>query len=393
MFFFEKILVLKVVVFVGILFGLQKTTPVILTGKNDKPNRTPTTTLLLLQQKQQQQHEHQSYSSKFSAIIIPSKQIGVDVHGKSVSIPLIGAGTWQYNDTIAYESLCKAFSVGITFVDTAFGYNNQIGVGEAIQDCFFGNNTGQNRQSEKSSSDRQLNLIRNREDLFVLTKIPGGLTIDETLAAHYHNLQQLKLEYVDHLMIHFPSDWDVTPSRSSSYVRQNQWRALEELYYTNKARSIGVSHYCSQHIDDILAIATVPISINQVEYHVGSQDVDHVIMKCHENNITFMSFSPLCGPCQIDNPTEDSLIDGNFVTTIGKKYNVTGAQVSLRFILQQYLQDPENSPIGPVIPKSNNIDHIRSNMDLFSFELSDDDMDALSAAVKPEAEEGDCDVP
>ncbi|GAX11397.1 hypothetical protein FisN_22Lh070 [Fistulifera solaris] len=302
-------------------------------------------------------------SSNYTAI--PRISIGTDVHGHAVRMPLVGAGTWQYNDTMAYDSLCKAFRAGLTFVDTAYGYGNQVGVSRAIHDCYTGH----------------------RSDLFVLTKVPGGLTFDEVRAAHHHNLFQLNIEYVDHLMTHFPADWEAT--KASKEMRQEEWRALEEIYYTGKARSIGISHYCAQHIDDILEIATVMPSINQVEYHVGSGDVDGVMEKCRANNITFMSFSPLCGPCQYE--PEDSLTTGKLVTEIAQRYNVTGAQISLRFIVQQALQ--EGSFIGGVIPKSNNIDHILSNMDLFSFKLSEEDMALLHQATEPSAETGDCDVP
>jgi diketogulonate reductase-like aldo/keto reductase len=296
---------------------------------------------------------------------IPTKRIGFDVHGIPVRIPLVGAGTWQYNDTIAHQSLCKAFSAGISFVDTAYGYKNQAGVGLAIADCYEGR----------------------REDLFILTKVPGGLTYQETRSAHIHNLLQLRVAYVDHLMVHFPADWDVT--HASKHERQQQWLALEELYYTGRARSIGISHYCTRHIEDIMEIATITPSINQVEYHVGSQDVDDVIATCRNNNITFMSFSPLCGPCEAD--PENSLIDGKLVTSIASNHNVTGSQVSLRFIVQQALE--EGNPMGSVIPKSNNMKHIQENIDLFSFELSEEEMNLLHGATKPAAEEGDCEVP
>ena len=83
----------------------------------------------------------------------------MDVHGDPVMMPLIGAGTWQYNDTIAYQSVCKAFQAGYTFVDTAFGYGNQKGVGKAIRDCWQGE----------------------RSDLFVMTKIPGKNTCMQRL--------------------------------------------------------------------------------------------------------------------------------------------------------------------------------------------------------------------
>merc|ERR1719353_1528495 len=105
---------------------------------------------------------------------IPTVSLGVDVHGKEVLKPVVGAGTWQYNDTVAYSSVCQAFAAGYTFVDTANGYGNQRGVGKAIKDCWKGK----------------------REDLFVMTKSPGGLTREETLAAHKENMEQLGLEYV-----------------------------------------------------------------------------------------------------------------------------------------------------------------------------------------------------
>jgi diketogulonate reductase-like aldo/keto reductase len=100
-----------------------------------------------------------------------------------------------------------------------------------------------------------------------------------------------------------------------------------------------------------------------------------------------MSFSPLCGPCNYD--PEDSLIHGKLVSDIGMKYGVSGSQVSLRFIVQQAL----DGKMGGVIPKSNDVAHILSNRDVFSFNLDDDDMMRLAAASKPSPEAGDCDVP
>jgi diketogulonate reductase-like aldo/keto reductase len=224
----------------------------------------------------------------------------------------------------------------------------------------------------------------------IRTKIPGGLTHQQALGAHHQNMFELNLEYVDHLMTHYPADWGATPEASNKARRQEEWRALEEIYYSGKARSIGISHYCTRHIADIMEIATVTPSINQVEYHVGSQDVDSVMDTCRKYGITFMSFSPLCGPCQYEKT--DSLIDGDLVTEIGRKHGVSGSQVSLRFIVQQALEE-DDSIMGAVIPKSNTIEHIRSNMDLFSFQLDDDDMDRLQQATKPQAEGGDCNVP
>ena len=117
-----------------------------------------------------------------------------------------------------------------------------------------------------------------------------------------------------------------TPALSNPAMRQEEWLALEAVYYSGAARSIGVSHYCSTHLDDVMAVATVTPSVNQVEYHVGSGDVDHVMDKCAEIGTYFMSYSPLCGPCTYT--PSNSLIDGDLVSEIASHYpGVTGSQV------------------------------------------------------------------
>ena len=121
---------------------------------------------------------------RVSATDVPTVTLGQDVDGKDVIMPLVGAGTWQYNDTVAYDSVCKAFDAGYIFVDTAWGYGNEKGVGQAIQDCWLGKGKA-------------------REDLFVMTKIPGGLDTEGVQQAHADNMEWLQLDYVDHLMTHF----------------------------------------------------------------------------------------------------------------------------------------------------------------------------------------------
>jgi diketogulonate reductase-like aldo/keto reductase len=87
--------------------------------------------------------------------------------------------------------------------------------------------------------------------------------------------------------------------------------------------------------------------------------------------VKFMSFSPLCGPC---GDQKDTLVTGDLVTSIGRKYGKTGAQVALKWLVQQDI---------PVIPKTGNLQHLKENLDLFSFTLSDEDMVALTQATKP----------
>lgn len=101
-------------------------------------------------------------------------------------------------------------------------------------------------------------------------------------------------------------------------MRQEQWRALEQIYYAGKARSIGVSHYCPRHLDGILGIATVQPSLDQMGYHVGSgvNVNDNVRAYGRERGVTFTSFSLLCGPSALQHPARDSLVTGSFVTRI-----------------------------------------------------------------------------
>jgi diketogulonate reductase-like aldo/keto reductase len=310
-----------------------------------------------------------------AAAFVPTITIGKDAIGNDVNLPLVGAGTWQYNNSVAYDSLCKSFEAGYNFVDTSDNYGNEVGVGEAIRDCWLAKG-------------------KNREDLFVMTKINGGLSRDQVLAAHKSNLDQLQLTYVDHLMTHFPGDWNEKPATSNPAARQEEWLALEEIYYSVEARSIGVSHYCSNHLDDVMQVATVVPSVNQVEYHVGSGDIDDVISKCAEIGTFFMSYSPLCGPCHY--LPKDSLIDGDLVTEIASHYpGVSGAQVSLKFIVQQATAGAYGYRpfFAGVIPKADDAAYIAENINLFGFDLTPADMDTLLAAETPKATAGDCSCP
>jgi len=169
----------------------------------------------------------------------------------------------------------------------------------------------------------------------------------------------------------------------SKTYRQNQWRALEEIVKRNQARAIGVSHYCKSHMEDILEIASIRPAINQVEFHVGmgnaGPDANDYRDWMTSEGVVFQSFSPLCGPCCMADTTgtctfDKELITGHLVTAIGAKYNKTGVQVALRWQVQQGI---------PVIPKTSNPVHMRQNMEIFDFELSEDDMNMLTNSPTP----------
>merc|ERR1711871_1236886 len=190
---------------------------------------------------------------------------------------------------------------------------------------------------------------------FVTTKIPGGLNDTEAEANFASCLADLQTPYVDLLLIHFPATMDGKSSGGKA-GRQREWKVLERLYKSGKARAIGVSHYCQRHLEDVMEIATVPIALNQQEWHVGmGSDPVGIVSFCKKHGIVYQSFSPLCGPCA---PNGTSLVHGHLVSSIGKAHGVSGAQVSLRWLVKQG---------SPVIPKSSNPAHIKEDLDLFNW--------------------------
>lgn len=278
-----------------------------------------------------------------------------------MDMPLVGLGTWQYNSSVSEQAVIDAFQIGFRHVDTALGYDNQVGVGAGIK---------------KAGLDRR--------DIFVTSKIPGGLNASATEASLNLALKQLDLDYVDLMLIHFPATWGGVGGAAG---RKEEWLALEKWAKTGKARAIGVSHYCKTQLEDILSVATLPIALNQVMYHVGmgmSPDLGNDYKSyCQSLGIVYMSFSTLCGPCGKD---KMELIDGPLVTEIGKAHNVTGPQIALKWAVQQGI---------PVVPKSSKPQHLKEDFDLFSFTLSQAEMDRLTSSAVPAtgaADSGDCEV-
>jgi len=262
----------------------------------------------------------------------------------NVDMPLIGLGTWLYNDSVAEGAILKAFDIGYRHVDTAFGYKNQVGVGKALA---------------KSGVKRA--------DYFVTSKIPGGLNATATEQTLELGMKQLGLEYVDLMLLHYP-----VPHGD----RKAEWLALEKWAKKGKARAIGVSHYCKSHLDEVLSVATLPVALNQNQYHVGmgtdSQPELHDKAYSESKGVVFMGYSSLCGPCPKPHNTE--LISGDLVTSIGKAHNKTGAQVALKWVLQQKI---------PVIPKAAKQSYLEEDFDLFDFELTKGEMARLTASTSP----------
>merc|ERR1712139_595040 len=200
-----------------------------------------------------------------------------------------------------------------------------------------------------------------RDSYFLTTKIPDG-TASQTKANMEQDLEELGLDYVDLMLVHFP------PTFGSCSKMQAQWAAMEEFYKAGKAKAIGVSNYCPSSLDCIMQKATVTPAVNQVQYHVG-MGVDPIGVKSasEKYGIHLQAYSPLGNG-------ESDLITGDMVTNIGKKYDKTGAQVALRWIQENGVS---------LTTKTTKTSHMQEDLDVFTFELAADEKATLDAATSP----------
>merc|ERR1719440_83181 len=209
---------------------------------------------------------------------------------------MMSIGTWQYDASTAEDVVRTALQVGFNHIDTANDYNNQEGVGAALAGV-------------------------DRSTYFLTTKVPPG-NAAATAKNLQDNLDQLGLDYVDLVLVHFEP---MLPFGKCKQM-QEQWGAMEEFYKAGKAKAIGVSNYCPSSLECIMQTATVTPAVNQVQYHVG-MGVDPIGVKSasEKYGIHLQAYSPLGNG-------ESDLITGDLVTSIGATYDKTGAQVALRWI-------------------------------------------------------------
>ncbi|NYH88741.1 aldo/keto reductase [Actinopolymorpha rutila] len=261
-----------------------------------------------------------------------------------VEMPQLGFGVWQVPDEDATAAVRTAIEVGYRSIDTAAIYGNEEGTGKGI--------------AESGVS---------REELFVTTKLWNGEQgYDSTLAAFEESIRRLKLDYVDLYLIHWP-----VPSQDK-YV--DTWRAFEKLYADGRIRSIGVSNFNPHHLQRLFDETTVVPVLNQIELH------PYLIQEKlrafdSEHNIATEAWSPLA--------QGGELLKDAAIAALAEKYGKTAAQIVLRWHIQ----------LGNVvIPKSVTPSRIAENFDLFDFELSAADLDAVTDLNRDERTGGDPDT-
>lgn len=259
---------------------------------------------------------------------IPTVELNNGMH-----IPQFGLGVYQVDDGDEVETaVLHALKSGYRLIDTAAMYRNEVGVGRAI----------------KASGIP-------REEIFVTTKLWNqDQGYEKALAACNDSLEKLQLEYIDLYLIHWPS-----PARGL-YVET--WKAFEELYELGKVKSIGVSNFNPDHLDTLLESAKVVPAVNQIELHPYLPQ-HSVVEYCRQKNIAVEAWSPIGG-------SRGSLLDDPAIIELATDLGKTPAQIVLRWHIQK-----DNI----VIPKSVHAERIDQNIDIFDFELSDDNMNKIDA--------------
>ncbi len=253
------------------------------------------------------------------------------------TIPQLGFGVFQIEPQDTAEAVATALQAGYRHIDTAEMYGNEEQVGEAI---------------DGSGVDRA--------DIFVTSKLSNAShRPDDARKAFDATLDALGSDYIDMFLIHWP-----LPTRyGGDYV--STWRTLEEFYRDGRARSIGVSNFQPHHLRRLHQECEIPPAVNQIEVHPYLTQ-DDVRAFCGEHQITVEAWSPIAQGGVLDDPT---------IVSISRRVAKTPAQVVLRWHIER----------GDIVfPKSVTPARIKENFDIFDFELSGEDVEAISALNRNE---------
>jgi 2,5-diketo-D-gluconate reductase A len=247
------------------------------------------------------------------------------------SIPILGLGVYKVDNAATGPLVSQALQVGYRLIDTASMYQNEQGVGEGIADSGVP-----------------------REEIIVATKFwMDDLGYDQTLRAFEKSLGLLGLNYLDLYLIHWPA-----PKRGLLYVES--WKAMERLKNEGVVKSIGVCNFHPHHIDEILKIAQHPPVMNQIEVHPFLTQ-DTVIEYNTKHAILTQAWSPLA---------RGQILDDPLVSRIALEHGKSSSQIVLRWHIQRGTA---------VIPKSTSKDRIIENLNVFDFELSENQMREISS--------------
>lgn len=253
-----------------------------------------------------------------------------------LSIPAIGLGTYKMNGNAGVQSITSAIDSGYRLLDSAYNYENEGTVGEAVR------KTGVQRQ-----------------DLIITSKLPGRYhQYDLAVQTIQESLYRANLDYYDLYLIHWPNP------KQDVYVEA--WQALIDAKRWGLVRSIGTSNFLPEHIERLEKETGVKPSVNQIELHPFFNQKEQ--RKWHEeNDVQTQSWSPLA---RVNN-----VLDNDILKAIASRHNKSVSQVILRWHYQ----------LGSVaIPRSTSPVRQRENLAIFDFELSQEEMNKIGELSRPD---------
>lgn len=246
-----------------------------------------------------------------------------------LNMPMLGYGVYQVTKAECEQCVLDALETGYRLIDTAQSYFNEEEVGNAIATSGVP-----------------------REDIFLTTKVwVEHYGYEETKKSVYASMKKLQTEYLDLVLLHQPF---------SDYY--GAYRALEDLYEEGVLKAIGVSNFYPDRLVDIASFARIVPMVNQVETHVLNQQTE-AKKWMDKYGVQIEAWAPF-------GEGRGNLFANEILTTIGKRYQKTAAQVMLRWNLQRGVV---------VLPKTTHKDRMVQNLDVFDFRLTDDEMKTIAA--------------
>ena len=250
-------------------------------------------------------------------------------------IPVIGFGTYKTTDQAGIQPVIDALANGYRLIDTASKYENEEAVGKAI----------------KISGVP-------REEIVVTTKLwRENLGYEQTKIAFNESLNKLGLDYIDLYLMHWPAN--TINYKNWQKTNADTWLAMEELQAAGKIKSIGVSNFWQEHLEALFQTANVITAINQIEFHPGYWQPELTAF-CQKQGIVVESWSPLA---------RGKVFGNEILEGIANKHHKSVSQVCLHWVIQHNVV---------VIPKATTPQRIMENMNLFDFELSDEEMQQIN---------------
>jgi len=252
---------------------------------------------------------------------------------RGATIPEIGLGTYKLIGKECTNIVKQALDVGYRHIDTAQMYKNEREIGDAV----------------KSSGI-------NRNELFITTKIwYTNLEHDDVLHAVENSLKELQTPYVDLLLVHWPN-----PQISL----KETFEAMLLLRDQGKVLNVGVANFPLSLLTEVIEEYRLPLFTNQVEFHPFLDQID-LLDYSYEHDFLITAYSPLA---------QGEVVQHEKLKQIADKYNKTASQIALRWLIEQ-----ENVV---AIPKASSLKHLRENINIFDFALSDDDFEAIDNLEK-----------